>query len=73
LTLDITDNHKPVLKFSEGGKEKGRLTPGIGEGSPMLQVYDRVGRERVMFGIPKTGAPALRLPDEHDQILKRLP
>jgi len=73
LTLDITDNHKPVLKFSEGGKEKGRLTPGIGEGSPMLQVYDRVGRERVMFGIPKTGASAPRHVDEHDQIPKRLP
>ncbi|MBV8076232.1 MAG: hypothetical protein JO284_07540 [Planctomycetaceae bacterium] len=29
-TLDSTDDHKPELKFYEGGKEKGRLTPGIG-------------------------------------------
>jgi hypothetical protein len=73
LTLDIADDHKPVLQFSEGGKEKGRLTLGIEEGAPMLQIYDRAGKKRVAFGVPKGGGPALRLLDENEQLLKRFP
>jgi hypothetical protein len=44
LTLDIADDQKPVLVVSESGKSKGRLTLGIENGTPMLQLYDRDGK-----------------------------
>ena len=53
LTLDIADDDKPMLVVSESGQAKGRLTLGIENGSPMLQLYDRDGVRRVMLGVPK--------------------
>jgi hypothetical protein len=73
LTLDIADDHKPVLQFSEAGEEKGRLTMGIEDGAPMLQIYDRTGTKRLMFGVPKAGGPALRILDENGRMQMRFP
>ena len=39
LTLDIADDHKPVLRVSETANGKGHLILGIEDGSPMLQLY----------------------------------
>jgi hypothetical protein len=73
LTLDIAEDHKPVLQFAEGGKEKGRMTMGIDEGGPMLQFYDRQGKKRLVFGVPKAGGPALRILDETERTQTRFP
>jgi hypothetical protein len=73
LTLDIDDDHKPVLQFSEAGEEKGRLTVGIDEGAPMLQIYDHSGKKRLMFGLPKAAGPILRILDEDGRMQTRFP
>ena len=73
LTLDIAEDHKPVLQFAEGGEEKGRLTMGIDENGPMLLFYDRHGKKRLAFGVPKSGGPALRILDETERTQARFP
>jgi hypothetical protein len=47
LTLDIADDHKPVLSVSDLAKGKGRLVLGIEDGSPTLHLFDRDGKRRV--------------------------
>jgi hypothetical protein len=72
LTLDIADDHKPVLTFSESGEES-RLTLGLEEGRPMLTLYDQAGKKRVTFGLPKAGGPIIRILDENEKLRTRLP
>jgi hypothetical protein len=73
LTLDIAGDHKPVLQFSETGAEKGRLTIGMEDGSPMLQLFDQEGRKRVVFAVPKGPGPVLRILDENEKTRTRFP
>ena len=73
LTLDIADDHKPVLVISESGKAKGRLVLGIENGSPMLQLYDRDGKKRVTIGVPKDTGALIRIFDEKGRIQGRFP
>jgi hypothetical protein len=72
LTLDIADDHKPVLAFSESGKES-RLTLGLEEGTPMLNLFDQAGKKRVAFGIPKAGGSLIRLLDANEKLQLRFP
>ena len=73
LTLDIADDNKPGLVISESGQAKGRLTLGIENGSPMLQLYDRDGVRRVMLGVPKEIGSLIRIYDEGGKLQARLP
>jgi hypothetical protein len=73
LTLDIAEDQKPVLVISESGHEKGRLTIGIENGSPMLRFYDKIGKLRVTLGIPQETGSLIRLLDADGHILGRLP
>ncbi len=74
LTLDIADDRRPVLLFSESGKESGRLTLGLEEeGVPMLQLYDAAGKKRLTFGVPKNGGPVLRVLDKDEKLRIRFP
>jgi hypothetical protein len=73
LTLDIADDHKPVLLFSEAGQTQGRITLGIEEGAPMLRLFDSMGKKRAEFGILKEGIPALRIFDSNEKYRTRFP
>jgi hypothetical protein len=73
LTLDITDDNKPVLVVSESGKAKARLELGIENGTPMLQLYDREGVKRVTIGIPKDTGALIRTFDEKGRVQGRFP
>jgi hypothetical protein len=73
LTLDIADDNKPVLVISESGQAKGRLTLGIENGTPMLQLYDRDGVRRVTLGVPKDTGALIRLYDEEGRPKGRVP
>jgi hypothetical protein len=73
LTLDITDDHKPELRVSEPGAGKGRVTLGIEDGSPILQVYDRDGKKRVALGVPKDTGALIRTFDADGKIQGRFP
>jgi len=73
LTLDIADDNKPMLVVSESGQAKGRLTLGIENGSPMLQLYDRDGVRRVTLGVPKDIGSLIRIYDEGGKLQARLP
>lgn len=74
LTLDIADDQRPVLLFSESGQESGRLTIGLEEeGVPMLQLYDGSGKKRLTFGVPKEGGPVLRVLDKDGRLKVRFP
>jgi hypothetical protein len=73
LTLDIAEDQKPVLVISESGHEKGRLTIGIENGSPMLKLYDKTGKMRVALGIPHEMGSLIRILDADGHILGRLP
>jgi hypothetical protein len=73
LTLDIADDNKPVLVISESGNAKGRLTLGIENGSPMLHLYDRDGKKRVMLGIPKDVGALIRILDAEGRVQGRFP
>jgi hypothetical protein len=73
LTLDIAGDEKPVLAISESGHERGRLTIGIENGSPMLRLYDREGKLRVTMGIPHEVGSLIRMLDEDGSVVKRLP
>jgi hypothetical protein len=68
LTLDIADDHKPVLSFFESGRET-RTTIGLEDGTPMLNHFDHAGRKRVTFSIPANFAPVIRIMDENQQLL----
>jgi hypothetical protein len=72
LTLDIADDHKPVLSFFEAGKES-RLTIGLEEGAPVLNLYDRAGKKRVTFSVPMNGSPVIRILDENEKLQLRYP
>jgi len=73
LTLDIADDHKPVLMVSEPGKGKGKLVLGIEDGSPMLQLYDRDGKKRVTLGVPKDTGALIRIFDADGKVQGRFP
>jgi hypothetical protein len=73
LTLDIAGDAQPVLAIAESGHEKGRLTIGIENGSPMLRLYDKDGKLRVMLGIPHEVGSLIRLLDTDGSVLRRLP
>ena len=73
LTLDIADDHKPVLEFSDSGKESGRLTLGLEAGSPMLQLFDPERKRRVAIGVPKQGGPIIRIMDDDGKLQMRFP
>ena len=73
LTLDIADDNKPVLMVSESGKGKGRLTLGIENGSPILQLYDRDGKKRVTLGVPKDIGALIRIFDADGKVQGRFP
>ncbi|HKI19556.1 MAG TPA: hypothetical protein VKA15_16845 [Isosphaeraceae bacterium] len=74
LALDIAEDAKPELVISESGKaNKGRLTLGIENGSPLLQLYDRDGKKRVTFGVPKDAGGLIRIFDADGRIQGRFP
>ncbi len=73
LTLDIAADHKPVLQFSDAGKETGGLILGLEEGSPLLQLYDPRRKKRVAIGVPKQGGPIIRIMDEDGKLQMRFP
>jgi hypothetical protein len=73
LTLDIADDSKPVLVISESGQAKGRLTLGIENGSPTLQLYDREGVKRVTIGIPRDIGALIRTYDAQGKVQGRFP
>jgi len=73
LTLDIADDHNPVLRVSDTAKGKGRLVLGIEDGSPNLQLYDRDGKKRVTFGVPKDTGALIRTYDADGKVQGRFP
>jgi hypothetical protein len=73
LTLDIADDNKPVLVVAESGQAKGRLTLGIEDGSPVLQLYDRDGARRVTLGVPHEIGALLRIYDARGKVQARVP
>jgi hypothetical protein len=73
LTLDIADDHKPVLSVSDLAKGKGRLVLGIEDGSPTLQLYDRDGKRRVTLGVPKDTGALIRTFDADGKVQGRFP
>jgi hypothetical protein len=73
LTLDIADDHKPVLTVSESPKGKGHLILGIEDGSPTLQLYDRDGKKRVTLGVPKDTGALIRTFDADGKVQGRFP
>jgi hypothetical protein len=73
LTLDIADDNKPVLVVSESGQAKGRLTLGIENGTPMMQLYDREGVRRVSIGVPRDTGTLIRIFDDEGKLQGRIP
>jgi hypothetical protein len=73
LTLDIADDNKPEVVVAESGKAKGRLTLGIENGSPLLQLYDRDGKKRVTLGVPKDVGALIRILDADGRVQGRIP
>ena len=73
LTLDIADDHKPVLSVSDTAKGKGRLVLGIEDGSPIVQLYDRDGKRRVTLGVPKDTGALIRTYDADGKVQGRFP
>jgi hypothetical protein len=61
------------LVISEFGQAKGRLTPGIENGSPVMQLYDRDGVRRVTIGIPKDIGALIRIFDAQGNVQGRFP
>jgi hypothetical protein len=73
LTLDIADDHKPVLRVSDTAQGKGHLILGIEDGSPMLQLFDRDGKKRVTIGVPNDTGALVRIFDADGKIQGRFP
>jgi hypothetical protein len=73
LTLDIADDHRPVLTVAESAKGKGQLILGIEDGSPALQFYDRDGKKRVTLGVPKDTGALIRIFDADGKVQGRFP
>jgi hypothetical protein len=73
LTLDIAEDHKPVLVVSDSGKESTRLTLGIEGGSPLLQLYDATVKKRIAFGVPKEGGSMIRVLDADGKLRSKFP
>jgi hypothetical protein len=73
LTLDIADDHKPVMSVSDTAKGKGRLILGIDDGSPTMQLYDRDGKRRVTLGVPKDTGALIRIFDADGKVQGRFP
>jgi hypothetical protein len=69
LTLDIADDHKPVLSFFESGKES-RFTIGLEDGTPVLNHFDQAGRKRVSFSFPANFAPVIHILDENEKLIR---
>jgi hypothetical protein len=73
LTLDIADDHKPVVTVSDMARGKGRLVLGIDDGSPTLQLHDRDGKKRVTLGVPKDTGALIRIFDADGKVQGRFP
>jgi hypothetical protein len=73
LTLDIAEDNQPVLAVAESGTAKGRLTIGIENGSPTLQLFDRDGTKRVTIGVPKDVGSLIRIFDATGRVVGRIP
>jgi hypothetical protein len=73
LTLDIADDHKPVVRVSDSQQGKGSLVLGIEDGSPNVQLYDRDGKKRVVLGIPRDTGALIRMFDAEGKIQGRFP
>jgi hypothetical protein len=73
LTLDIAADLKPVLQFSDAGKETGGIILGLEEGSPQLQLFDPRRKKRVAIGVPKQGGPIIRIMGEDGKLQMRFP
>jgi hypothetical protein len=73
LTLDIANDHKPVLRVADTAKGKGNLILGIEDGSPSLQLYDRDGKRRVVLGVPKDTGALIRIYDADGKVQGRFP
>lgn len=73
LTLDIANDHKPVMSVSDIAKGKGRLVLGIEDGSPNVQLYDRDGKRRVTLGVPKDTGALIRTYDADGKVQGRFP
>lgn len=73
LTLDIANDHKPVLKVADTTKGKGNLVLGIEDGSPSLQLFDRDGKRRVTMGVPKDTGALIRIFDADGKVQGRFP
>jgi hypothetical protein len=73
LTLDIANDHKPVLMVADTAKGKGNLVLGIEDGSPSLQLYDRDGKKRVTLGVPKDTGALIRIYDAQGKVQGRFP
>jgi hypothetical protein len=58
---------------SESGQATGRLTLRIEDGSPMLELYDRLGAKRVTLGVPHEIGALIRIYDAEGRLQARLP
>lgn len=73
LTLDIAEDQKPVLLFNDAGHESNRLSMGIEDGTPTLQLYDASTKKRLSFVVPKGGIPMIRIFGEDGKLRKKYP
>jgi hypothetical protein len=73
LTLDIAEDHKPIVLFSEDGKEY-PLTIELEQGLPLLQLRDEAGIKRLTIAIPKGGGgPIMRFLSATGSFLRSFP
>jgi hypothetical protein len=73
LTLDIAEDHKPILLFSENGKEC-PLTLELEQGLPLVQLRDEGVTKRLTIGIPRgSEGPVMRFLKSSGEYLKSLP
>ncbi len=73
LTLDIAEDQRPVLVVSDSGRESTRLTLGIDQGSPTMQLYDADEKKRITLSVPKAGGPLIRIYGEDGKLRSRFP
>jgi hypothetical protein len=74
LTLDIADDHQPVLRVSDADeKGQGSVIIGLENGSPNLQFYDRRGQKRVTLGVPTDTGALIRIYNDEGKFVGRIP
>ncbi len=74
LTLDIADDHQPVLRVSDADeKGQGSVVIGLENGSPNLQFYDRRGHKRVTLGVPTDTGALIRIYNDEGKLAGRIP